>query len=83
MTLIKRTCENCIAFNPAHTDEEPSCWNFVTIVIHHHDGQNPVTIKRQPWAGFTCEDHKTREEDRADDAAVSKFWERLGIEVKG
>lgn len=81
MTIIKRTCATCCAFNPAPENDEPACMNLVNIVIHHIDENGkPLVIYRQPYAGFRCDSHVTHEEDKAEDAAIALFWQRIGIE---
>ena len=84
MTITKRTCATCAAFNPKAKGNEPSCANLVNLVIHHVDAQDrPIVIRQQPNAAFWCDDHQTHEEDEAKDAAIGKFWQRLGIAQKG
>ena len=59
-TITKRTCSNCSAFNAAPAENEPTCFNLVNIVIHHLNEKNePIVIRRQPYAEFRCEHHKT------------------------
>ena len=84
MTITKRTCATCAAFNPKAKGNEPSCANLVNLVIHHVDAQDrPIVIRQQPNATFWCDDHQTTEEEAAKDAAIGKFWQRLGIAKKG
>ena len=81
MNITKRTCATCAAFNPAPEGDDPACWNLVNIIIHHVDEDGkPLVIHRQPYAGFRCDSHQTHDEDKAEDAAIVTFWQRLGIE---
>ena len=78
---IKRTCSNCAAYSLDEADGLITCWNLVTIVIHHVDAQGkPLTIKRQPGPRDHCDGHQTDAEDKAADAALALFWQRLSIE---
>ena len=80
MTIIKRTCANCCAFNPDHTEDDPACSNLVNIIIHHVDADGkPLVINQQPAPDDRCDGHMTHEEDRAEDAAIGAFWQTLGI----
>lgn len=84
MTIIKRTCATCAAFNPTASGDDPTCANLVSIRIHHVDAQDlPIVIRQQPNAAFWCDDHQTHEEEAAKDVAIGRFWQRLGNEQKG
>lgn len=83
MNIIKRTCATCASFNPSATDDEEVCGNLVSITIYHVDeNNNPIVLHRQPYAGFKCDSHKTLDEDKAEDAAIVTFWQRLGIQPR-
>lgn len=82
MNIIKRTCANCAAFNPAPEGDDPTCWNLVSIVIQHFSHGKPQARARQPGLDDHCDYHQTHDEDRAEDAAISMFWQRLGIEPR-
>ena len=43
----------------------------------------PNGIRQQPSAAVWGDDDQTHEEDEAKDAAIGKFWQRLGIAQKG
>lgn len=66
MNLIKRTCTNCAAFNPAPTDNELLCWNLVSFT----DDGAPRTPRRAPGPGDYCSDHLTIDEDAANGMAM-------------
>ena len=75
---------NLRSIQPTATGHEPTCANLVILVIHHVDAQDrPIVIRQQPNATFWCDDHQTTEEEAAKDAAIGKFWQRLGIAQKG
>ena len=83
MTLLRRTCSTCCAFNPAPEGDDPACWNLVSMTIHHVDADGkPLVIKQQPAPNDCCDHHQTHEEDRAEDAAVAAFWLTLGLEPR-
>lgn len=77
MTIIKRTCATCSGFNPAPEGDEPACGNLCAIIEQHG---TPQAVTRQPGPSDWCPDHQTHEEDKAEDAAITLFWQRLGIE---
>lgn len=84
MTKTKRTCATCAAFNPTATGDDPTCANLVSIRIHHVDEHDrPIVIHQQPSAKFWCDDHITPAEEAAKDAAIGRFWQRLGITPGG
>lgn len=76
MTLTKRTCSTCCAFNPAPEGDDPACWNLTSIIEHN---RTPQELHRQPLPNDWCDGHQTHEEDRAEDAAIGAFWQTLGI----
>ena len=81
MSNIKRTCANCVAFNPSATDDEEPCANLTSFTVHHVDADlKTLTIHQAPSPGDWCDGHQTHEEDKAEDAAIAGFWQRLGIE---
>ncbi|WP_027995408.1 hypothetical protein [Simplicispira psychrophila] len=62
-SIAKRTCANCAAFNAAPAENEPTCFNLVSIVIHHLDEYDrPMVIRKQPYPKFRCEHHQTEAE---------------------
>jgi hypothetical protein len=66
MNLIKRTCANCIAFEPAPGELAPTCGYMVTMLVHHVDRHGtPMVVRRQPYSGFCCDGHHTPEENTA------------------
>lgn len=77
MNIIKRTCATCCAFNPAPESDEPACFNLVS--FHARPG-TPPALSREPGPADCCDSHKTSDEDKAEDAAIAGFWQRLGIE---
>ena len=79
MNIIKRTCATCVAFNPSATGEEVVCGNLTFITEHHG---TPQAVGRDPGPADWCPSHMTHKEDRAEDAAIAGFWQRLGIEPK-
>lgn len=60
MTITKRTCANCAAFNPAPTGDEPTCWNLVSITEQHG---TPQALTRAPGPNDHCTQHQTHAED--------------------
>jgi len=67
MTIIKRTCANCCAFNPAPKGDDPACMNLVYFTIHHVDADGkPLTIHQAPTPADCCPGHQTHEEDEAE-----------------
>ena len=71
-TITKRTCANCAAFNAAPAEDEPTCANLVSIVIHHLNEEGmPIVIWREPHAAFRCDDHQTHDEDAAQTLAMA------------
>lgn len=76
MNIIKRTCANCAAHNSTPADDEPTCWNLVSIT--ERPG-TPQALTREPRPDDHCDSHKTADEDAADDRAIAKFWGRIGI----
>jgi len=80
MTIKQRTCATCAAFNPTATGDDPTCGNLVYLRIHHVDEHDrPIVIVQQPSAKFWCGDHITPAEEAAKDAAIGRFWQRMGI----
>lgn len=67
MNIFKRTCANCAAFNPVPVDNEPTCWNLVTIIER---AGNLPDIRRPPSTGDCCDSHLTAAEDRAETHAI-------------
>lgn len=63
---LPRTCANCCAY------ENGECWNLVT--FRHGDGPY-----EHPKPTDVCPDHKTWDEDRAEDDAISRFRTSLGL----
>ena len=81
MNIIKRTCSTCCAFNPSATDDEEPCGNLTFFTVHHVDAEGkPLTIHQAPGPADCCPSHMTHVEDKAEDAAIVMFWQRLGIE---
>ena len=79
-TSNKRTCANCCAFNPSATGDEEPCANLTFFTIHHVDAEGrPLTIHQAPSAADWCDGHQTDAEDKAEDAALAQFWQRLSI----
>ena len=67
MSIIKRTCATCAAFNPSATDDEEPCGNLTFFTIHHVDaGGKPLTIHQAPSPTDCCDSHQTHEEDEAE-----------------
>lgn len=78
--IKKRNCANCTAFDPAAAENEPTCANLVILIIHHLDENNePIVIRQQPYPKFRCHQHQTRAEEKAQDAAVVQFFQRIGV----
>ena len=63
MSIIKRTCATCAAFNPSATDDEESCGNLVFFTEHHG---TPQAVNREPSPADWCDSHQTHEEDAAE-----------------
>lgn len=76
-----RNCSTCVAYAPDDDDGgRMTCWNLVSIVIHHVDADGkPLTIKRPPAPGDWCDGHQTHAEDDAENVAIAQFWQRLGL----
>ena len=77
MTIIKRTCATCCAFNPTPEGDDLACLNLSFFTDHYG---TPQAVDREPGAADWCPSHKTHAEDKAEDAAIVLFWQRLGIE---
>lgn len=67
MTISKRTCSNCTAFNPAPTGEEPTCWNLVSFIER---ANTPQAVTREPGHQDHCDDHLTHQEDERETELV-------------
>ena len=81
MNIIKRTCANCVAFNPSATDDEEICSNLTSFTAHRFSTNGRLLIVHlAPSPDDWCDGHQTHEEDKAEDAAIAGFWQRLGIE---
>ena len=76
MNIIKRTCATCAAFNPTATNDEEACGNLTFITENHG---TPQALSREPGAADWCPSHMTHDEDKAEDAAIVTYWQRLGI----
>lgn len=63
MTIIKRTCATCAAFNPSATENEEVCGNLVFFTEHHG---TPQAVNREPRPDDVCDSHQTHEEDEAE-----------------
>lgn len=63
MTIIKRTCATCAAFNPSATDNEEVCGNLTFFTEHHG---TPQALSREPGPADWCDSHQTHEEDAAE-----------------
>jgi len=70
---LPRSCANCCAFGVLESEVGIECKNLTTF--------RPLTGSEWRLARATdyCPDHKTWEEDRAEDAAVSRFRTSLGL----
>ena len=77
MTIIKRACANCCAFNPAPDGDDPTCENLTFFTEYYG---TPQVVNHEPGPDDWCPSHKTFAEDKAEDAAIVLFWQRLGIE---
>ena len=77
MTIIKPTCATCCAFNPTPKGDEPTCLNLCFFTERYG---TPQAVSRDPSPADWCPSHQTHEEDDAEDAAIARFWQRLGIE---
>jgi len=62
MSIIKRTCATCAAFNPSATDEEEPCGNLVFFTENHG---TPQAVSRAPRPADCCDSHQTQQEDAA------------------
>lgn len=79
-TNTKRTCATCVAFDPSATGDNPTCGNWVNVVSHHVDQQGQcIVFYEQPYGAFGCPHHQTHDEEASEDAAVARFWQRLGL----
>lgn len=67
MTIIKRTCTNCAAFNPSPTGEDPTCWNLVSFTEQHG---TPQALTREPGPHDHCNDHLTHDESTEQTAFI-------------
>lgn len=76
MTLLRRTCSTCCAFNPAPEGDDPACLNLTSIIEQY---RMPKEFYREPLPDDWCDGHQTHEEDRAENAAIAAFWLTLGI----
>ena len=71
MNIIKRTCANCVAFNPTPTGDEEPCANLTSFTVHHVDVDlKPLTIHQAPGPDDWCDGHQTHEEDIAQTHAI-------------
>ena len=77
MTIIKRACANCCAFNPSAMRDEEACENLTFFTEYYG---TPQAVNHTPGPADWCPSHKTHAEDKAEDAAIAGFWQRLGIE---
>ncbi len=59
MTIIKRTCTNCAAFNSDPVGNEPTCWNLVSITGQHSTQQ---VLTREHGPNDNCDNHLTHAE---------------------
>ena len=46
MSIIKRTCATCAAFNPSATDDEEPCGNLTFFTIHHVDAGGNLEVEQ-------------------------------------
>ena len=76
MNITQRTCATCAAFNPAPEGDDPACLNLTFITENHG---TPQALNRDPGPADWCPSHQTHEEDKAEDAAIVTYWQRLGI----
>ena len=83
MNIIKRPCANCVAFNPSATDDEELCSNLTSFTAHRFSTNGrPLIVHLAPSPDDWCDGHQTHDEDKAEDAAIAGFWQRLGIEQR-
>ena len=67
MTIIKRTCATCAAFNPSATDDDEVCGNLTFFTLHQVDAKGKLlTIHQVPGLADRCDSHQTQEEDDAE-----------------
>ena len=76
MTIIKRTCTTCAAFNPAPTGDDPACWNLVSFTEHHG---TPQAVTYGPGPNDLCDDHLTHSEDADQTALIEEQREEGGM----
>lgn len=62
MTITKRTCATCCAFNPSDNDDEEVCGNLTFFTEHYGTLQ---AVSREPGPADCCNGHMTLEEDAA------------------
>ena len=58
-------------------EDEEACGNLTFFTEHHG---TPQAVSRDPSPADWCPSHQTHAEDKAEDAAIVGFWQRLGIE---
>ena len=76
MNIVKRTCATCAAFNPSATDDEEVCGNLTFFTEYRG---TPQAVSHEPSPADWCPSHQTHEEDKAEDAGMVTFWQRLGL----
>jgi hypothetical protein len=76
MNILKRTCSNCAAFNPAPSVDEPTCWNLVSIIDNFG---TPLAKTSEPGPSDHCDDHLTNDEDKAQTMLIEEGREAGGF----
>ena len=77
MTISKRICSNCAAFNQHPTGEDPTCWDLVSITER---ANTPQAVTREPMAQDEgCHDHLTTDEDKAQTELIEEHREADGF----
>ena len=77
MTIIKRTCANCAAFNPTPAGDDPACGNLVSFTEQHG---TPQAVTREPGPHDQCSEHLTSEESTEQTAFIDAHHDMGGFE---
>jgi hypothetical protein len=68
MILLRRTCATCCA---CCSDSGGECMNRVRFIVPSRHARDPLLS--------VCRNPMTQRESDAEDAAITVFWQRLGI----
>lgn len=77
MNIIARTCANCAAFNSNPAENEPACWNLVSVM--EEQGEAPALRRHVLPTDDGCPSHLTHLEDEAETALIEEQREDSGM----